>query len=66
MMHVTRSLFKAGLFSILVAVGTPVFAQQAFVAPTDREGTVPEDKANTVVRAINVVVDPQAAYTKTL
>jgi len=46
-----------GLLALLLAFETTGLAQQAFVLPTARQGTVPDVKDPTVVRAINVVVD---------
>ena len=64
--HPKSWLLRTGVVMLLLAVGTPISAQQpsagraeprTFVAPTDRKGTLPIDTSPTVVRAMNVLVD---------
>ena len=67
-MHLKTSLLKAGVLSLLLAVAMPALGQRIFAEPTDRDGTVPVDKAPTVVRAMNVLIDTGqlAAKSRTL
>ncbi len=57
-MLVKTSLLKAGVLMLLLAAAIPALAQQIFSVPTGRSGTLPVDKSSTVVRAINVLIDP--------
>ena len=56
-MRLSGASLEVGALAFLLALGTSALAQETFVKPTDRVGTLPEDKSPTVVRAINVVAD---------
>jgi hypothetical protein len=56
-MRLNSPSLEVGALVLLLTLGTPALAQEAFLRPTTSAGTLPEDKSPTVVRAINVVAD---------
>lgn len=56
-MRLNGASLEVGALVLLLALATPALAQEAFLKPTDKQGTLPEDKSPTVVRAINVAGD---------